>query len=539
MTDTAVRLSRSGQLTLLAGALVTLTGAAAGLPIVALWGEVMLGLVALSYPLALRIAVLVQDGELAVRCDAPTGSGGGLVAGRAFDLFLHTSSEVRLGRALVEVVHATGLRQTGPAEERGGPWQVPMVAVRVGPAAVLGVHLRVAAGLGMFVARVYRPLDVHATILPRTVGRGRRAPLLTRRVAERDAVSTVAHPMRGLGSDIRELREHSPGDPFKHIAWKATARARKLIVKEFESEVTYSVYVLLDIGPSMRAGEAGRTRLDGGIDLTFELAGSMTAGLDRFGLVTFDEEVFGLSRASAGHRMPRQIVEHLVELNAVVHESFTDLEEADLVGRVAEFMRTQDGVDLALRDFGYSSADHGIGPWDDTAVVARARSAAESIGGVARSATLGDPAKDPGQAALRSYCRLRGIELPYRTVALPGRKEVGLAHAVQKTLEDRGGPHTLVVISDLADVHDPAALLGAVRLARAHRHRVLFLCPEAASEDHGGTVDPLEAHLRQLLAGEVVVRRSHLAAALRREGIELRAVPPGGRLPRTRVRSRG
>ena len=30
--------------------------------------------------------------------------------------------------------------------------------------------------------------------------------------------------MRGEGDDLRELREHQPGDPFRKIAWKASAR---------------------------------------------------------------------------------------------------------------------------------------------------------------------------------------------------------------------------------------------------------------------------------------------------------------------------
>ena len=29
---------------------------------------------------------------------------------------------------------------------------------------------------------------------------------------------------RGLSGELREIREHTHGDPFKFIAWKATAR---------------------------------------------------------------------------------------------------------------------------------------------------------------------------------------------------------------------------------------------------------------------------------------------------------------------------
>jgi hypothetical protein len=71
----------------------------------------------------------------------------------------------------------------------------------------------------------------------------------------------------GLGSDLREIREHIPGDPFKRIAWKATARMRKLMVREFESEIVVTHWLLLDVSSTMRAGGPGRSKLDYGLSL--------------------------------------------------------------------------------------------------------------------------------------------------------------------------------------------------------------------------------------------------------------------------------
>ena len=68
---------------------------------------------------------------------------------------------------------------------------------------------------------------------------------------------------RGLSGELRELREHAHGDPFKFIAWKATARARQLMVRDLENEIVTTHMVLLDVGAGMRAGALGRRRSTG------------------------------------------------------------------------------------------------------------------------------------------------------------------------------------------------------------------------------------------------------------------------------------
>ena len=45
----------------------------------------------------------------------------------------------------------------------------------------------------------------------------------------------------GSGTELRELRELRPGDPFKSIAWKASARSGKLLVREVESVLADAV----------------------------------------------------------------------------------------------------------------------------------------------------------------------------------------------------------------------------------------------------------------------------------------------------------
>ena len=51
---------------------------------------------------------------------------------------------------------------------------------------------------------------------------------------------------RGAGHDLHSLREYQPQDDVRHIDWKATARARHLVVREFASEDERRVHIVLD-----------------------------------------------------------------------------------------------------------------------------------------------------------------------------------------------------------------------------------------------------------------------------------------------------
>jgi uncharacterized protein (DUF58 family) len=54
--------------------------------------------------------------------------------------------------------------------------------------------------------------------------------------------------MRGLGREFESLREYQRGDEVRNIAWPATARRGKLITREFTTERSQQVWVVLDAG---------------------------------------------------------------------------------------------------------------------------------------------------------------------------------------------------------------------------------------------------------------------------------------------------
>lgn len=56
----------------------------------------------------------------------------------------------------------------------------------------------------------------------------------------------LASVRRGVGHDLLSLRDYQPQDDLRHVDWKATARSRRLIVREFTAEDERRVTVALD-----------------------------------------------------------------------------------------------------------------------------------------------------------------------------------------------------------------------------------------------------------------------------------------------------
>jgi len=58
---------------------------------------------------------------------------------------------------------------------------------------------------------------------------------------------------RGLGRDFESLREYRQGDDLRDICWTATARRGSLITRQYQTERSQPVWIVLDCGRLMRA----------------------------------------------------------------------------------------------------------------------------------------------------------------------------------------------------------------------------------------------------------------------------------------------
>ena len=70
---------------------------------------------------------------------------------------------------------------------------------------------------------------------------------------------------RGAGHDLFSMRDYQPQDDLRHIDWKATARSRRLTVREFTSEDERRITIVLDTRLRGEANEELRQRFEKGV----------------------------------------------------------------------------------------------------------------------------------------------------------------------------------------------------------------------------------------------------------------------------------
>jgi len=93
--------------------------------------------------------------------------------------------------------------------------------------------------------------------------------------------------LRGEGSEFHQLRDYREGDSLRQLDWKATARMKRLISRDYQEEKDQQVVCLVDCGRRMRTRDGRLTHFDhiltGLLLLTFV---ALREG-DAVGLLTF------------------------------------------------------------------------------------------------------------------------------------------------------------------------------------------------------------------------------------------------------------
>lgn len=195
---------------------------------------------------------------------------------------------LELGERLEPAAAAT-LRPTPVAP---GTLDVPLRPTRRGEARVEALWLRWTGPLGL-VERIRRlPLERKIAVIPDI--RAVRAEALRFFARRQSVVGQKIERYHGEGSEFESLKEYQPGHDTRGLDWRASARHRKLVVREFQAERNHPVVVAIDTGRLMREPIGGIPRLDRAINAGLLLAYIALKTGDRVGLVAFDSRVHDL-----------------------------------------------------------------------------------------------------------------------------------------------------------------------------------------------------------------------------------------------------
>ena len=511
------RLATRGKLVLGTALLFLVVGALHGTPPLVSLSGVILSVLCALYLMFYPTAILLRRKKIELSWWVPPGDqpGGALAVDRPFVLHLafrnHGSRQLRVLSTRVLAGSGLALDERPSATVRRGQ-QVEVVttvrALAAGYHVLHGAALVFGDALGLFDIEAFFPNPIAVKVFPRPVAM-RAGPVRAVGGALHEQVGLHHVRRRGLSGELRELREHTHGDPFKFIAWKATARRGQLMVRDLENEIVTTHMVMLDIGAGMRMGPLGRAPLDWACDAAAALGKAALGNSDRIGLVAYDTRPVAELAPDTGHHHYLQLVDRLLDTRSLVDADLTDVTAGELVALVARYLAHQEAIDVRIKlappldDPRWMQIQAGPdGQLYD--VAATGRLCKRLIDLVSKR---DDPkgrvpvvVEDDAQLRpLRQLCRMRGIELPYRVTWEHGKRAAGFAAAVERAVAN-GRPDVVVLISDLAGLaEDEARTKRAIARLRRAAGSVIALVPSlagflpAAATLHGRRVRELVA----------------------------------------------
>jgi uncharacterized protein (DUF58 family) len=394
-----------------------------------------------------------------------------------------------------------------------------LVAPATGRVVLHGLAVKLGGPLGLFEVPLYFPNPLVIKVLPQAALSLRSTVRsLTGLPIERAGASLLA---AGGGTELKELRDMQPGDSFRSIAWKPSARRGKLLVREVEQEVQETRYLVLDVSGTMRGGEPGKRKLDFAIEAVAAEARRTLARGDQLGLVTVDGRVLAHVPARDGSPQLFRVLDALVAATEVVDSDLTDVDDDEVVGIVGRYVRQQDGIDFRAREGAWNLtllAKHVTKALSQSSAGEADRKGEREASGAAQPVQ----AQTPAGALLRRFCLVRGIPLPHRPDPRDGAKAPSFSAVLHAIAGSSRAPMSIALVTDLDGIGDPTPLVSALKLVRAKGHAVVLLALDATSF-HARPSDALGGSLWDVYARGEVRRADDMTTLLAPLGV--RVVP--------------
>lgn len=308
---------------------------------------------------------------------------------------------------------------------------------------------------------------------------------------------TALGPRRGEALELKELREHQAGDPYRRIAWKASARRGKLMVIDREAETHQTAWILLDLSTDSASGELGDTALDRAVDCAHRLISIHQKRGDALGLSMLGARPLSIFA-------PERSVHHYSKLrHALVHKAHTadqdrsDWDETDVAYKVLEHARGLDRDCAAL-----TVSDYDL-------LVQRAQAIVKRAPVVASEAW----APQGADQLLRNYLLSFGIQPPPRAESDRFQTELQIARFIVDICRKKRTCSVVSLLGRPPTLDTPRQLLDAFRFARRRHIDVHFypMLDLPLQHDHAPAHASSLGALKARVAADALFHRQRLA----------------------------
>lgn len=115
----------------------------------------------------------------------------------------------------------------------------------------------------------------------------------------------------GHSMEFEQVKNYVPGDDFRTINWKASARQGNLMTNSYTDEKSQQVYCVIDKSRAMKMPFDGLSLLDYAINASLVLSNIALLKQDKAGLITISEKVGAVIQADRRHSQMNKILEVL------------------------------------------------------------------------------------------------------------------------------------------------------------------------------------------------------------------------------------
>ena len=202
--------------------------------------------------------------------------------------------------------------KVGPGKEETIHYSVK--PIRRGASEMPAVHLRFPTRLGLWTRHQIRPLPTPIRIYPDI-----RAVYRYELMARQNRLSEIGVRMvrmPGQGREFERLREFRYGDEIRQIDWKATARQRQLISREFNVERNQNIVIMVDCGRFMRNETDGISYLDRALNSAIMLSYIALGQGDNVSLLAFSNKIERFIRPVRGKPGIQSILRSTYDIQA-------------------------------------------------------------------------------------------------------------------------------------------------------------------------------------------------------------------------------
>jgi len=234
----------------------------------------------------------------------------------------------------VELTFRARLRRPSPVEARDEvPFEIgcsrPIISFQLQPSVeystrylarprIRGLHdfgrivVRCPGPLGLWRRQTAIPAQETVAVYPALAAIGRWEALVRRGAVQEMGLRSWRQ--FGEGTEFHGVRDYAPGDDFRHINWRASARLARPMLSEFEPERSRPIWLVLDCGRLMAGGSGPVTKLDGALSAAMLLAWVALFRGDRVGALAVAGELVAAVPLRAGRSHYPRLLQGLFSL---------------------------------------------------------------------------------------------------------------------------------------------------------------------------------------------------------------------------------